>query len=115
MTRDGASLVFAVVDGVAQAKTVSLGQTRANGVIVRDGLLGNETLIAQPPDSLKAGDRVRAKGFSVSAVAIDRVRKVYQRDASGDPRARRVDARCRRGRVCRASNHPVLARRRSSI
>ena len=34
MTRDGASLVFAVVDGVAQAKTVSPGQTRANGVIV---------------------------------------------------------------------------------
>ena len=62
VTRDGASQVFAVVEGVAQAKTVSLGQTRANGVIVRDGLLGNETLIAQPPDSLKAGDRVRVKG-----------------------------------------------------
>jgi hypothetical protein len=28
-------------------------------VVVKDGLAGNETLVSQPPNSLKAGDRVK--------------------------------------------------------
>ena len=62
VTRDGSSQVFAIIEGVAQVKTVTLGPTRATGVIVKDGLAGTETLIAQPPESLKAGDRVRVRG-----------------------------------------------------
>jgi hypothetical protein len=62
VTREGASQVFAIVDGVAQAKAVILGPPRSDGVVIRDGLAGTETLVARPPDSLRAGDRVRVRG-----------------------------------------------------
>ena len=61
ITREGASQVFTIVDGVAQSRTVTVGHTRNDGVVIKDGLAGTETLIAQPPDSLKAGDRVRVR------------------------------------------------------
>ena len=61
VTRDGASLVFAIVDGAAQAKPVKLGATRQDRVVVREGLTGGETLIAKPADAIKAGSRVTAK------------------------------------------------------
>jgi hypothetical protein len=50
---------LAVVNGVVQAKTVTLGPKRQDGVIVKDGLDGTETLVAQPSDSIKPGDRVK--------------------------------------------------------
>jgi len=65
VTREGASQVFAIVEGVAQPKKVTLGATRQDGVIVKDGLAGTETLIASPPESLKAGDRVRVRGTKI--------------------------------------------------
>jgi hypothetical protein len=66
VTRDGASQVFAIVDGAAHAKTVTLGTVRPDGVIVKDGLAGNETLVARPPDTLKAGARVKVKAASTT-------------------------------------------------
>jgi RND family efflux transporter MFP subunit len=62
VTRAGASQVFLIVDGVAQARTVTIGPARQDGVVIRDGLAGNETLVMRPPDTLEAGDRVRVKG-----------------------------------------------------
>jgi HlyD family secretion protein len=62
VTREGGSQVFAVVDGVARSMTVTLGPSRQDSVVVKDGLMGGETLIARPPDSLKNGDRVRVRG-----------------------------------------------------
>jgi HlyD family secretion protein len=59
VTREGASQVFTIVDGVAQLKTVTVGGKRQDGVIVTDGLEGSETLVSAPPASLKAGDRVK--------------------------------------------------------
>jgi RND family efflux transporter MFP subunit len=59
VTRGDATQVFAVVAGAAQARTVTIGPKRQDGVVIKDGLDGTETLVAQPPDSLKSGDRVR--------------------------------------------------------
>jgi HlyD family secretion protein len=62
VTRDGKSQVFEIVNGVAQAKAVTLGASLQDRVIVTTGLAGEETLIARPPATLKVGDRVRVKG-----------------------------------------------------
>jgi RND family efflux transporter MFP subunit len=62
VTREGSSQVFAIVDGVAQSKAVTLGPPRQDGVVITDGLAGTETLVAQPPASLRDGDRVRVRG-----------------------------------------------------
>lgn len=59
VTRGGTSQVFTVVDGTVQSKTVSAGPKRADGIVIREGLDGTETLVAQPSESLKAGDRVK--------------------------------------------------------
>ncbi len=61
VTRDGASMVFAIVDGAAQARPVKLGATRQDRVVVLEGLTGVETLIAKPADAIKTGTRVTAK------------------------------------------------------
>ena len=59
VTRGGASQVFTVVDGTARVKTVTLGPKRQDGVVIKDGLEGSETLVARPPDTLNDGDRVK--------------------------------------------------------
>ena len=59
VTREGASHVFTVVDGVAQPRTITVGPKREDGIVVTNGLEGTETLVAAPPASLKAGDRVK--------------------------------------------------------
>jgi RND family efflux transporter MFP subunit len=59
VTRGGSSHVFAVVDGTVQSKTVTVGPKHQNGIVIRDGLDGTEMLVAQPPESLRAGDRVK--------------------------------------------------------
>ncbi|MGD0201181.1 MAG: efflux RND transporter periplasmic adaptor subunit [Bryobacteraceae bacterium] len=57
--RDGA--VFVVLDGRAVRRVVKTGGTTAQGVRVEEGLLGGEDLIANPPATLKDGDRVRSR------------------------------------------------------
>jgi multidrug efflux pump subunit AcrA (membrane-fusion protein) len=58
VTRDGKSHVFEVVDGAAKLVTITLGPQRQDRVVVTGGLVGSETLVANPPDGLKDGDRV---------------------------------------------------------
>lgn len=55
------SAVFVVVDGKAVRRKVKTGATLAQGVRIEDGLNGGEDLIANPPATLKEGDRVRVK------------------------------------------------------
>lgn len=59
VTREGASQVFTVIDGVAQSRPITVGPKRQDGIVVTTGLEGNETVVAAPPASLKAGDRVK--------------------------------------------------------
>jgi HlyD family secretion protein len=58
VTRDGRTLVYEVVDGVAKAIPVAIGAQRQDRVVVTQGLVGSETLVANPPEGLKDGDRV---------------------------------------------------------
>ncbi len=60
-SRGGQQVVFLVRDGRAVARQVVLGTERQGQVIVRDGLSGGETLVAEPPDELKDGEQVRVK------------------------------------------------------
>ncbi|MEO8026874.1 MAG: efflux RND transporter periplasmic adaptor subunit [Bryobacteraceae bacterium] len=53
--------VFVVVDGKAVQKAVRTGSTVASGVRIEEGLLPGEDIVADPPDSLKDGDRVKAR------------------------------------------------------
>jgi RND family efflux transporter MFP subunit len=62
VTRDGKTAVFEVREGRARLRAVRTGGERQGLVIVQDGLLGSETLVLRPPDSLRDGDAVRAKG-----------------------------------------------------
>ena len=56
--RDGKPVVFEVVDGRARLRAVVPGAERQGSVVVKSGLLGTETLVARPPDTLKDGDAV---------------------------------------------------------
>lgn len=58
VTRDGTSHVFEIVDGIAKLVTIQTGPTRQDTVVVIQGLVGSETLVANPPEGLKNGDRV---------------------------------------------------------
>jgi RND family efflux transporter MFP subunit len=58
VTRDGKSHVFEVVDGTAKLVGITTGPTRQDRVVVTGGLVGSETLVANPPEGLKDGDRV---------------------------------------------------------
>jgi RND family efflux transporter MFP subunit len=60
--RDGKQVVFEVVDGRARVRAVVAGGERQGRVEIRNGLLGTETVVARPPDSLKDGDAVKVKG-----------------------------------------------------
>jgi HlyD family secretion protein len=57
--RDGA--VFVLFDGKAVRRPVKTGATTSQGVRIEQGLIGGEDLIANPPATLKDGDRVRSK------------------------------------------------------
>lgn len=57
VTRNGKPHVFEVVDGTAKLVAVTTGPTRQDRVVVT-GLAGGETLVMNPPDGLKDGDRV---------------------------------------------------------
>jgi RND family efflux transporter MFP subunit len=62
LNRDGRSLVFEVRDGRARARAIVVGFERAGQVIVKEGLAGGETLVSNPPETLKDGDAVKVKG-----------------------------------------------------
>ena len=61
-TRDGRSVVFEVRDGKAWQRTLRTGEERQGQVVVKEGLIGGETLVARPAETLKDGDVVRIKG-----------------------------------------------------
>jgi hypothetical protein len=56
--RDGKQVVFEVIDGRARSRAVVTGAERQGSVVVRSGLLGTETVVARPPESLEDGDAV---------------------------------------------------------
>ena len=62
VTRDGRSFVFEVLEGKARERAVVTGGARQGQVLVRQGLSGAETLVAQPPATLRDGDSVRVRG-----------------------------------------------------
>src|SRR6185436_5508572 len=59
-----AARVFAIVDGRAHARAIEVGAAASGQVVVKSGLGGQETLVAEPPEGLKDGDRVRVKSPS---------------------------------------------------
>jgi HlyD family secretion protein len=62
VNRDGRSVVFEIREGKARSRAVVVGPERSGQVVVREGLSGGETLVSNPPETLKDGDAVRVKG-----------------------------------------------------
>jgi HlyD family secretion protein len=61
--RDGT--LFVVESGKASQRTVTTGETGANGDIeIRKGLIGGEDVILAPPDALKDGQPVKVSSTS---------------------------------------------------
>lgn len=56
---DGESGVFEVERDVARWRVVELGEQRGGRVVVKSGLAGGESLVANPPAELKDGARIR--------------------------------------------------------
>ncbi len=54
--------VFVALGGRAVRRPVKIAATTSRGVRVKEGLIGGEDLIVNPPANLKEGDRVRIKG-----------------------------------------------------
>jgi hypothetical protein len=61
VTREGKSVVFEVVQGKAKVLAVTVTGDRQGEAVVREGLVGGETLVRRPPDSLRDGQSVRVK------------------------------------------------------
>jgi HlyD family secretion protein len=61
VTRDGSPHVFEIVDGTARLHAITTSGTRQDRVVVSDGLAGSETLVLNPPQGLKDGDKVRIR------------------------------------------------------
>lgn len=61
VTRNGTPHVYEVVDGTARLVAISTGPARRNAVVVTSGLVGTETLVANPPEGLEDGDRVSVR------------------------------------------------------
>jgi HlyD family secretion protein len=55
------TLVWIIQDGVARRVSVLTGRELENGVVVKSGLYGGETIIVAPPDNLREGEPVIAK------------------------------------------------------
>ncbi len=60
-TRDGRSVVFEVVEGKAHQRAVATLGERDGQLVVKQGLVGGEILVARPAENLKDGDAVRVK------------------------------------------------------
>ena len=56
----GSATVWVVQDGRVRRVAVDVGGTRGDHVEIRQGLSGGESLVLQPPASLRDGGRVRA-------------------------------------------------------
>jgi len=56
---DGQAGVFVLERDVARFRGVEPGGERAGRLLIESGLEGGETILADPPDSLQDGDRVR--------------------------------------------------------
>jgi HlyD family secretion protein len=61
VTRDGAAHVFEVVHDKVRARLVVTGSAQQDRVLVKQGLVGTETLVLTPPETMKDGDAVRVK------------------------------------------------------
>lgn len=61
VTRDGSAFVFEVAQGKAAARKLILGEARQDRVVVKEGLGGMETLIVNPPETLRDGQAVQTK------------------------------------------------------
>ena len=62
LNRDGRALVFEVREGRVRSRAIVVGFERSGQVIVKEGLAGGETLVSNPPETLKDGDAVKVKG-----------------------------------------------------
>lgn len=60
--RAGKSVVFEVHGGRVRERGIVMGTERQGQIVVREGLIGSETLVSRPPETLKDGDAVRIKG-----------------------------------------------------
>ncbi len=60
--RDGRKTVLVVLQGRARERPVRIGDLTAEGVVVTEGLIGGEDIVASPPGDLEDGDRVRRAG-----------------------------------------------------
>jgi RND family efflux transporter MFP subunit len=60
-SRDGKSVVFAVDNSKVRAVNVVTGNDLHGQVIVKNGLVGSEILVNNPPQKLKDGDTVKVK------------------------------------------------------
>jgi HlyD family secretion protein len=61
VTRDGKSVVFEIEDRKVRSLPVVTGADLRGQVIVKQGLAGSETLVNNPPQTLKDGDTVKVK------------------------------------------------------
>ncbi|MBV8501495.1 MAG: efflux RND transporter periplasmic adaptor subunit [Paucibacter sp.] len=59
--RDGANVVFVVIDGRAQARTVKLGADVGKFKLATEGVKAGETVIVSPPAEVKNGSTVQIK------------------------------------------------------
>ena len=59
VARAGDDVAFAVVDGKARRRVVTLGRTLGDDREVLTGLAGGDTVVLDPPDDLADGDAVR--------------------------------------------------------
>jgi RND family efflux transporter MFP subunit len=63
VTKNGSTSVFEVVDGTrVRSRPIVVGLLQQGRVVVKEGLRGEEILVARPPDGLKDGDAVVVKG-----------------------------------------------------
>jgi RND family efflux transporter MFP subunit len=62
ITHDGKPTVFAVEDNKVRALPVTTGAGLHGQIIVKQGLAGGETLVTNPPQTLKDGASVKVKG-----------------------------------------------------
>lgn len=62
--QNGKAQVFEIVGGKAHVRKVDVGTAQSGRVVVKSGLNGQETLVAQPAPDLKDGDAVKMKAAS---------------------------------------------------
>jgi hypothetical protein len=67
VTRDGRQGVFEIVDGTARLRPIAAAGTRRDLIIVTDGLVGSERLVAQPTEAVTDGVRVAIRSSGEGA------------------------------------------------